>query len=54
MLNEYLLELVEEFRYGMGDMYKRVVDFKEVNKTDMKLLERFSNLLYNVLMIIDW
>ena len=50
----YLLELVEEFKFGMREIYKDRIEFKEVDQDDMRFCERFSNLLYNVLLIIDF
>lgn len=50
----YLLELVEEFKYGMKQMYEDWIPFKDVDCEEMKFCERFSNLLYNVLLIIDY
>ncbi len=50
----YLLELVEEFKYGMWEAYKDQIEFKDVEYPDMGLFNRFSNFLYNVLLIIDF
>ena len=49
----YLLELVEEFKYGMWEAYEDKIDFKNVDHPDMGLCSWFSNFLYNVLLIID-
>ena len=49
----YLIELVEEFKIGMKQMYEEFIDFKNVDDPDLEFCERFSNLLYNVLLIID-
>lgn len=60
MINEfvnaenYLLELVDEFDNGMKKIYETVVEFKVVNDHKLSFCERFSNLLYNLLLIIDY
>ena len=52
--DNYLLELIQEFKVGMKEMYQGCIQFKEVENPDMGLCERFSNFLYNVLLIIDF
>lgn len=50
----YLLELVDEFTNGMRKIYANDIDFKDVDIEDLPFCERFSNLLYNILLIIDF
>ena len=50
----YLLELVDEFTHGMKKIYSNDIDFKDVDIDDLPFCERFSNLLYNILLIIDF
>ncbi len=38
----------------MKEMYEGCIRFKAVESPDMGLCERFSNFLYNVLLIIDF
>lgn len=50
----YLLELVDEFTHGMRKIYSNDIDFKDVDIEGLPFWERFSNLLYNILLIIDF
>ena len=50
----YLRELVEEFKNGMKKIYQDEIDFKDLDEADLTFCERFSNLLYNILLIIDY
>ena len=50
----YLLELVDEFTHGMRKIYSNDIDFKDVDIDGLPFCERFSNLLYNILLIIDF
>ena len=50
----YLLELVDEFTNGMRKIYANDIEFKDVDIEDLPFWERFSNLLYNILLIIDF
>ena len=50
----YLLELVDEFTHGMRKIYANDIEFKDVDIDGLPFWERFSNLLYNILLIIDF
>ena len=50
----YLKELVEEFKNGMKKIYDEEVTFKDLDEDELTFCERFSNLLYNILLIIDF
>ena len=50
----YLKELVEEFKNGMKAIYQDDIQFKDLEDEDLTFCERFSNLLYNILLIIDY
>lgn len=50
----YLLELVDEFTNGMRKIYANDIEFKDVDIEGLPFCERFSNLLYNILLIIDF
>ena len=50
----YLLELVDEFTNGMRKIYSNEIEFKDVDIEGLPFCERFSNLLYNILLIIDF
>lgn len=50
----YLKELEEEFNYGMKRIYENEIQFKELGNLSQTFCERFSNLLYNILLIIDF
>ena len=50
----YLKELVEEFKNGMKKIYEDEVTFKDLDEQELTFCERFSNLLYNILLIIDF
>lgn len=50
----YLLELVDEFTNGMRKIYANEIEFKDVDIEGLPFWERFSNLLYNILLIIDF
>lgn len=50
----YLLELVDEFTHGMRKIYSNDIEFKDVDIDGLPFCERFSNLLYNILLIIDF
>lgn len=50
----YLLELVDEFTNGMRKIYADDIEFKDVEIEGLPFCERFSNLLYNILLIIDF
>ena len=50
----YLKELIEEFKHGMKKIYEEEVTFKDLDEDEMTFCERFSNLLYNILLIIDF
>ena len=50
----YLKELIEEFNNGMKKIYEDEVAFKDLNSEQLTFCERFSNLLYNILLIIDF
>lgn len=50
----YLLELVDEFTNGMRKIYANDIEFKDVDIAGLPFCERFSNLLYNILLIIDF
>ena len=50
----YLLELVDEFTHGMRKIYANDIEFKDVDVEGIPFWERFSNLLYNILLIIDF
>ena len=50
----YLLELVDEFTNGMKKIYANDIEFKDVDIEGLPFCERFSNLLYNILLIIDF
>jgi hypothetical protein len=50
----YLKELIEEFKNGMKRIYEEEISFKDLDEEDLTFCERFSNLLYNILLIIDY
>lgn len=50
----YLSELIDEFKNGMKRIYDRQIEFKDLDDTKLTFCERFSNLLYNILLIIDY
>ena len=50
----YLSELVEEFKTGMKRIYEDEIEFKSLEDTSLTFCERFSNLLFNILLIIDY
>lgn len=51
---QYLKELIDEFKNGMKWIYENEIQFKDLDEEDLTFCERFSNLLYNILLIIDY
>lgn len=51
---QYLKELIDEFKNGMKRIYEGDIQFKDLDEEDLTFCERFSNLLYNILLIIDY
>lgn len=49
----YLKELIDEFKNGMKRIYEDDIQFKNLDEEELTFCERFSNLLYNILLIID-
>ena len=50
----YLKELEEEFNNGMKKIYESEISFKDLSDESLTFCERFSNLLFNILLIIDF
>jgi len=50
----YLKELIDEFKNGMKRIYEDDINFKDLDEEDLTFCEWFSNLLYNILLIIDF
>jgi len=49
----YLKELIDEFKNGMKRIYEDDIQFKNLDEEELTFCERFSNWLYNILLIID-
>lgn len=46
-------ELIDEFKNGMKRIYEDEIQFKDLDEEELTFCEWFSNLLYNILLIID-